>query len=297
MWERFDRDLQNAVYYAQKHAQSDGSSSVTAKHLHLGLIRDPEAMTSQILDTLNTEVSSLEERIIAIPDPEPHTTGGDMTLSPGAKSAVSTAINLMRTQRSPNVSHPHLFLGLLETGNGPVEDLYKTLGVTYDSVLEVVSELEQSCNPNSKSSEVKRFSTSWQADQALDRAAAFVKSHEGSLTEILPCHVALVLAQSPPHPLRVVFNEFTINSKTLEQELLSLCDQTPAPPHKQVNRESIDKILEVASELTTRIDSVVLFLAAGAADQHVRGEIEEATGLPFDDFVKRVEEFRKTQDY
>ena len=134
-----------AVQSAQQLAVQNSHQQMEQVHLLLALLRQEGGLTPQLLKKMDVTVESLEAAAEAelrkIPGVRTSQAMDSFYVSADVQAAFNAAEQQAQTMKDEYVSVEHLFLGLLETAQGGVKELFKTYQITKERVLKALQEV------------------------------------------------------------------------------------------------------------------------------------------------------------
>jgi len=132
MWTRFAPRLRKIFFGAMEEARQHGSAQVTAEHLLLSILRDPQCAGFYILTYGGAQPDVLrrliQERIAAPATRNSH----DISLAPSARRAIELAEDESQKLQHSHVGTEHVLLGLIRGTSGPAGEALDRLGITYE---------------------------------------------------------------------------------------------------------------------------------------------------------------------
>ena len=142
---KFDRYTQKsleAVQSAQNLAQSHSHQQMEQVHLLLALLQQEGGLIPQLLKKMDITLESLEAAANAELRKLPAVSGSreanKFYISAGVDAALNGAEAKAEMMKDSFVSVEHLFLGLLETAEGSVKQLFNTYRITTEGVLKAL---------------------------------------------------------------------------------------------------------------------------------------------------------------
>ena len=134
-----------AVQSAQQLAVQNSHQQMEQVHLLLALLRQEGGLIPQLLKKMDVTVESLEAAAEAelrkIPGVRTSQAMDSFYVSADVQAAFNAAEQQAQTMKDEYVSVEHLFLGLLETAQGGVKELFKTYRITRERVLKALQEV------------------------------------------------------------------------------------------------------------------------------------------------------------
>ena len=143
---------QEAIQRAQQIAQSDSNQQIENEHIVKAILEVDENVTPFLLKKLNVNVSLFQQILDSTIQSFPKVTGGEMTLSREASTALSEASNIARKMNDEFVSIEHLLLAIFNT-KSKVAQILKDQGVTEKGLKAAIDELRKGERVTSASAE------------------------------------------------------------------------------------------------------------------------------------------------
>jgi ATP-dependent Clp protease ATP-binding subunit ClpB len=143
---------QEAIQRAQQIAQSYGHQQIDNEHIVKAILEVDENVTPFLLKKLNVNLNLFNQVLDSTLQSHPKVTGGDMTLSRDAASALTEASNIARKMNDEFVSIEHLLLAIFSTRSKAVQIL-KDQGVTEKAFRAAIDELRKGERVTSASAE------------------------------------------------------------------------------------------------------------------------------------------------
>jgi ATP-dependent Clp protease ATP-binding subunit ClpB len=154
--DRFTTRAQEAIAAAQQLAEGEGHPELTATHLLLSLIDQPDGVVPAVMEKLGKDPAAIaagaREQLTRLPKVQ----GGaaQLTLSNDARRVLSDAHPLAERMRDDYVSTEHLLLAMIEDATGSdAKRLLATHGVEGASVLEALTSIRGSQRVTSENPE------------------------------------------------------------------------------------------------------------------------------------------------
>ena len=131
-----------AVQLAQQVAVRNSHQQLEQVHLLLGMLSQNDGLIPQLLQKMGISVESLEAAANSLLRKLPSVTGSrevdKFYISAGADSTLQAAQSQAENMKDEFVSVEHLFLGLLETADGALRELFKTYRITMEDCLKAL---------------------------------------------------------------------------------------------------------------------------------------------------------------
>ena len=137
--DRFTAKMQEALQESQTLASGFQQQEITAEHLLLALLRQPDGLARPILEQLNVDVQSIENQLEAALVQRPKVTGGavDQYLGNELRSLLNEAETEMSRLKDEYVSVEHVLLALAES-KGKAGDILRTAGATRAKLMQAL---------------------------------------------------------------------------------------------------------------------------------------------------------------
>ena len=131
-----------AVQSAQKIAVNNGHQQLEQVHILLALLQQEGGLVPQLLRKMEITVESLEAAANAelrkLPSVKTSREADRFYISADADAALNAAEERAKTMHDEYVSVEHILLGLLETAQGGVKNLFSTYNITAEAVLKAL---------------------------------------------------------------------------------------------------------------------------------------------------------------
>jgi ATP-dependent Clp protease ATP-binding subunit ClpB len=133
-----------AIQGAQALAQEYGQQQIEQQHLLLALLSDGEGLIPQLLTAAGVTVASFEAAAKAEVEKLPKVSGGGreadkVYVAQDVDRALKSAEQTAQSMKDEYLSVEHLFLGLLESANGPLKELFRTYAITKEKVMQALA--------------------------------------------------------------------------------------------------------------------------------------------------------------
>jgi ATP-dependent Clp protease ATP-binding subunit ClpB len=154
--ERFTTRAQEAILAAQQLAEGEGHPELTAGHLLLSLIDQPDGVVPAILERVGADAAvvaqAIRERLGHLPRVSGE--GMQLSLSNEARRVLTEAHAIAERMRDEYVSTEHLLLAILEDGSASdAKQLLERHGVDTASVMEALTTIRGSQRVTSENPE------------------------------------------------------------------------------------------------------------------------------------------------
>jgi ATP-dependent Clp protease ATP-binding subunit ClpB len=162
--DRFTAKMQEALQESQTLASGFQQQEITAEHLLLALLRQPDGLARPILEQLNVDVQSIENQLEAALVQRPKVTGGavDQYLGNELRSLLNEAEAEMSRLKDEYVSVEHVLLALAES-KAKAGDILRTAGATHAKLMQALQAVRGSQrvtdqNPEGKYQTLEKYS-------------------------------------------------------------------------------------------------------------------------------------------
>ena len=144
---KFTIKSQEALQNAQEIASSYGNQLLEPEHLLAALVQDGQGTVVPILQKIGVNLSTVRIKVNEVLEKLPKVSGAAITgqsLSQGLGRVLEAAQKVAADLKDEYVSTEHLFLALVEKGEGPAVRLLHENGVTGEAVLNVLKQIRGS---------------------------------------------------------------------------------------------------------------------------------------------------------
>ncbi|MCB6499683.1 ATP-dependent chaperone ClpB [Colidextribacter sp. 210702-DFI.3.9] len=133
-----------AIQGAQSLAQQYGQQQIEQQHLLLALVADQEGFIPQLLTAMGMTVPSFLAAAQAEVNKLPKVSGGGreadkVYVAQDVDRALNAAEETAKSMKDEYISVEHLFLGLLDTANPVLKELFRTYNVTKEKVMQALA--------------------------------------------------------------------------------------------------------------------------------------------------------------
>ena len=133
-----------AIQGAQSLAQQYGQQQIEQQHLLLALVADQEGFIPQLLTAMGMTVPSFLAAAQAEVNKLPKVSGGGreadkVYVAQDVDRALNAAEETAKSMKDEYISVEHLFLGLLDTANSTLKELFRTYNVTKEKVMQALA--------------------------------------------------------------------------------------------------------------------------------------------------------------
>ncbi len=133
-----------AIQGAQSLAQQYGQQQIEQQHLLLALVADQEGFIPQLLTAMGMTVPSFLAAAQAEVNKLPKVSGGGreadkVYVAQDVDRTLNAAEETAKSMKDEYISVEHLFLGLLDTANSALKELFRTYNVTKEKVMQALA--------------------------------------------------------------------------------------------------------------------------------------------------------------
>ena len=133
-----------AIQGAQSLAQQYGQQQIEQQHLLLALVADQEGFIPQLLTAMGMTVPSFLAAVQAEVNKLPKVSGGGreadkVYVAQDVDRALNAAEETAKSMKDEYTSVEHLFLGLLDSANSALKELFRTYNVTKEKVMQALA--------------------------------------------------------------------------------------------------------------------------------------------------------------
>ncbi len=145
MFEKFTEKARRVMFFARYEASQFGSESIQSGHLLLGLLRESEKTSTQLLERMGVSMSGLRERLVAALTPKdkkivPSSTSIDIPMEEEVKRILQHATAESAKLNHKHVGAEHLLLGMLKEEASLAGRLLKEGGADLIAAKEILLE-------------------------------------------------------------------------------------------------------------------------------------------------------------
>ena len=158
-----------AIQSAQALAREHGNQQIEQPHLLLALISDSEGLVPQLLTVMGMTLPSFHAAVQAEVNKLPKVSGGGreadkVYVAQDVDKAIRSAEAVAASMKDEYISVEHLFLGLLDTPNSALKELFRTYNVTREKVMQALAAVRgnqrvTSDNPEETYDALKKYGT------------------------------------------------------------------------------------------------------------------------------------------
>ncbi len=145
MFEKFTEKARRVMFFARYEASQFGAESIQSGHLLLGLLRESEKTSTQLLERMGVNLDLLRERLIAALTPRdrkitPSSTSIDIPMEEEVKRILQHATSESTKLNHKHVGAEHLLLGMLKEEQGLAGRLLREGGADLLAAKEILLE-------------------------------------------------------------------------------------------------------------------------------------------------------------
>jgi len=158
-----------AIQGAQSLAQEYGQQQIEQQHLLLALVSDPEGFIPQLLTAMGMTVPSFEAAVKAEINKLPKVSGSGreadkVYVAQDVDRALKGAEQVAQSMKDEYISVEHIFLGLLDSANSALKELFRTYNVSREKVMQALASVRgnqrvTSDNPEETYDALKKYGT------------------------------------------------------------------------------------------------------------------------------------------
>ena len=158
-----------AIQRAQDLALEYGNPQIEQPHLLLSLLSDPEGLVPQLCTAMGMTLPSFQAAVQAEVNKLPKVSGGGresdkVYVAQEVDKALRSAEQAAASMKDEYLSVEHLFLGLLDTPNSALKELFRTYRITRETVMQALSSVRgnqrvTSDNPEGTYDALKKYGT------------------------------------------------------------------------------------------------------------------------------------------
>lgn len=154
MFEKYTDKARRVLFFARYEASQFGASTITSAHLLLGLVREAEKTTIQILEQMGINIQELKERIIAKNMPKKQvSTTVEIPLSEETKRVLHYAMKESMSLNHKYVGVEHILLGILRDEHAFASQLLIEMGADLYRAKEILLDILKEEKINKKKKE------------------------------------------------------------------------------------------------------------------------------------------------
>ena len=158
-----------AIQGAQSLAQEYGQQQIEQQHMLLALVSDPEGFIPQLLTAMGMTVPSFEAAVKSEVNKLPKVSGSGreadkVYVAQDVDRALKAAESTAQSMKDEYISVEHIFLGLLDSANSALEELFRTYNVSREKVMQALASVRgnqrvTSDNPEETYDALKKYGT------------------------------------------------------------------------------------------------------------------------------------------
>ena len=158
-----------AIQGAQDIAVEHGNQQIEQEHLLLALLSDEQGFIPQLLSAMGMTVPSFAAAVTAQVEKLPKVSGGgreagQVYIAQDVDKALKAAESTAQSMKDEYISVEHIFLGLLDSANRSLKELFRTYNVTKEKVMQALAAVRgnqrvTSDNPEETYDALKKYGT------------------------------------------------------------------------------------------------------------------------------------------
>ena len=158
-----------AIQGAQDIAVEHGNQQIEQEHLLLALLSDEQGFIPQLLSAMGMTVPSFTAAVTAQVEKLPKVSGGgreagQVYIAQDVDKALKAAESTAQSMKDEYISVEHIFLGLLDSANRQLKELFRTYNVTKEKVMQALASVRgnqrvTSDNPEETYDALKKYGT------------------------------------------------------------------------------------------------------------------------------------------
>ena len=158
-----------AIQGAQDIAVEHGNQQIEQEHLLLALLSDEQGFIPQLLSAMGMTVPSFTAAVTAQVEKLPKVSGGgreagQVYIAQDVDKALKSAESTAQSMKDEYISVEHIFLGLLDSANRSLKELFRTYNVTKEKVMQALASVRgnqrvTSDNPEETYDALKKYGT------------------------------------------------------------------------------------------------------------------------------------------
>jgi ATP-dependent Clp protease ATP-binding subunit ClpA len=139
-FERFTERARRVLTLAQEEARGFNHNYIGTEHLLLGIARDRDMVSAQILGNLGVSLATLRGEVEAVVGRGDKPFEGEVDYTPRANKVLELARDEATRLGHTYIGTEHLLLGMVLEGEGIAAGLLRSLGVDFDRVFHEMTE-------------------------------------------------------------------------------------------------------------------------------------------------------------
>ena len=158
-----------AIQGAQDIAVEHGNQQIEQEHLLLALLSDEQGFIPQLLSAMGMTVPGFTAAVTAQVEKLPKVSGGgreagQVYIAQDVDKALKAAESTAQSMKDEYISVEHIFLGLLDSANRSLKELFRTYNVTKEKVMQALASVRgnqrvTSDNPEETYDALKKYGT------------------------------------------------------------------------------------------------------------------------------------------
>lgn len=140
MFERFNDTARQVIVEGQRQARALNHTSTGTEHLLLGVMLQPEPVTTAVFESHGVGFQAVLERVKQTFGVGEDESTGHIPFSPRAKSSLASAYHESLTLGHTHIGPEHLLLGLLHEGDGGAVQVLVDLKISPEDLIREINE-------------------------------------------------------------------------------------------------------------------------------------------------------------
>lgn len=137
--EKYTQKVIDAFQSAQQVAALHYNQEITAVHMLMGLVKEPEGLLATIFSECHTDVPMLQARLEQLLKKIPSVQGqSQLSMSTEMVRVIGKAQQYAESMHDDYISTEHLLLGLVEASDDAVKDLCREFGLSKDKIMTTI---------------------------------------------------------------------------------------------------------------------------------------------------------------
>ena len=168
-FDKYTQNAQAAVADCQNIAIENGQQQLEGEHLHLALLRQQDGLVPRLLTYMGLDVNTLIRQVQQEIDKLPKVSGSGreadkVYVAQDVDKALKAAESAAQSMKDEYISVEHIFLGLLDSANRSLKELFRTYNVTREKVMQALTSVRgnqrvTSDNPEETYDALKKYGT------------------------------------------------------------------------------------------------------------------------------------------
>jgi ATP-dependent Clp protease ATP-binding subunit ClpC len=142
MFERFSERAREVVVEAQQEARALKHNYIGTEHILLGLLRETDGVSPQVLNTLGISLEQVRTQVVRIVGQGDEVAAGQIPFTPRAKRVLELSLREALSLGHNYIGSEHILLGIARENNGVAARILLDYGADADKLRdEVIREL------------------------------------------------------------------------------------------------------------------------------------------------------------